>query len=254
MQFDNIPSQMVNQLEKEIRDAYPDGLTWQKTIPTFHPESAEEASDIFRRAADHGQKLFISGYGNNIDPVGQQFNDLLVIQTDRLNRIIAIEAKDFRVTVGAGYPLKEINRVIAKDKLWFGFGDTNYPGSSGGALAAGLTGSDGRQDVPLSRYLLSVEVVLPDGAVVKPGAITFKSVSGYDISRIFFNSWGTLGLVTELSFRVLPLSKKDGSGRITLRPTDRQRFIDELKGNTSLSDMCRKIKAEYDPGGIFPLL
>jgi glycolate oxidase len=244
---------MVNQLEKEIRGAYPDGLTWQKTVPTFHPESAEETADIFRRAAYYGQKLFISGYGNNIDPVGEQFNDLLVIQTDRLNRIMAIDAKDFHVTVGAGYPLKEINKVIAKDKLWFGLGDTNYPGSSGGALTAGLTGSDGTHDIPVSRYLLSIKAVLPDGAIVKPGALTFKSVSGYDISRIFFNSWGTLGLVMELSFRVLPLSKKDESGHITLRPTDRQRFIDQLKGNSALSEMYRKIKAEYDPDGIFPL-
>ena len=242
-----IEKQMIEKLENEIAEAFPEGLTRQKMIPTFHPESPEEAVDIFNRATSYNQKLFISGFGNNIDPIGSDFGELLVIKTDRLNSIVEVSAEDFHLTVGAGYPLKEINRIISEMGLYFPFGATNYPGSFGGAVAAGLTGFDGEQIVPISRNLLSVTAVLPDGSLVRPGAKTFKSVSGYDISRIFFNSWGTLGILFDLTFRVLPLSKKKEQPHIAPDHPNYRAFLNELQGENGLSAMCRKIKSEYDP-------
>jgi len=245
---------MDARLEHDIDSAYPEGLTFQKTIPTFHPESPDEAADIFARATSAKQKIFIAGFGNNIDPVGEPFADLLVVKSDRLNSIIDIGDRDFYITVGSGYPLKEINHVLAEHNLWFPFADTNYPGSFGGALAAGLSGSDGHHAVPLSRHLLSVTAVLPDSSIVTPGALTFKSVSGYDISRIFFNSWGTLGFLTQLSFRALPLSKKAESPQIKLTNPDKNAFAVDMSSDSPLSHLCRKIKAEFDPDTILPII
>jgi len=250
---------MINQLEKEIQEAFPDRLTWQKGLATFHAQSSEEASHIFQYAAQHKQKLFISGFGNNIEPTGEAFTDLLVIKTDRLNQMIKINRQDFYITVGAGYPRNEINHVLAAEKLWFPFGDTDYSGSFGGAIAVGLTGHDGNHCFPMSRLLLSVTAVLPDGSIVKPGALTFKSVSGYDISRLFFNSWGLLGVIIELSFRVLPISKKEDifsyrSAGITLLPPDRESFVQKWQADSSLARLCRKIKTEYDPLNLLPLV
>jgi FAD/FMN-containing dehydrogenase len=245
---------MIAQLENEIKEIYPNGLTWQKGIPTFHPESGEEAADIFRLAGKYGQRIYISGYNNNINPVGEPFADILVVKSDRLNSVVAVAPQDFYVTVGAGYPLMELNRSLRGHNLFFPFGDTEYPGSCGGALASGLAGSDGNHTVPLSRYLLSVTAVLPDGTIVKPGAVTFKSVSGYDISRIFYTSWGTLGIVIEMSFRVLPQSKRDEMPRLTLFRPDREAFVQEMRGESALARICRTIKAEYDPHDLLPIL
>ena len=243
---------MIENLEHKIRELYPDGLTWQKTVPTFHPETAEEAADIFGLARQYGQKLFIAGFSNNIDPVGDEFTGLLVVKSDRLNYLRSTVKEDFFVTVGAGYPLIEINHDIAGKGLWFPFGATNYPGSAGGALACGLAGHDGSHIVPLSRYLLSVTAVLPDASIVRPGAKTFKSVSGYDISRIFYNSWGRLGMVIEMTFRVLPLSKQKESPHLALLTPDHDGFVKTLKGQTPLSDICRKIKKEFDSDDLLP--
>jgi FAD/FMN-containing dehydrogenase len=245
---------MINELENEIREVYPEGLTWQKTIPTFHPESEEEAADVFRRAHNCGQKLFISGFSNIIEPVGDKFTDLLVIKADRLNYLREIAPQDFFITVGAGYPLLEINKAIADSNLWFPFSSTLYPGSFGGALASGLSGDDGSHPVPFSRYLLSILAVLPDGSIVKPGANTFKSVSGYDISRLFFNSWGALGMVVEMSLRVLPLSKQEESPRISLYPPDREGFVRQLQEDTPSAEFFRKIKDEFDPDLLLPVV
>lgn len=245
---------MIDQLENEIGTDYPYGLTWQKTIPTFHPESAEETADIFARATSHKQKLYISGFGNNIDPVGERFSSLLVIKADRLNQILEIGAQDHYVTVGAGYPVKEVNKELEAHELWFPFGDTNYPGSFGGAVAAGMMLERNAEKTPLSRYLLKVRAVLPDSSIVTPGALTFKSVSGYDISRLFYNSWGTIGMLVTMSFRVVPLSQKESFGHLVLLPVDRERFLRDLRGDSAESEIFRKIKAEYDPDNLLPLV
>lgn len=245
---------MVYQLENELRTACPDRLTWQKTIPTFHPESAADAADLFSRAARHGQKLFISGFGNNIDPVGKPFADYLVLKSDRLNEIDQVAAADFYVTVGAGYPVKEINKELAGHNLWFPFGATNYPGSFGGAVAAGVSGFDGTHLLPLSRFLLAVTAILPDSFIVRPGAATFKSVSGYDLARLFYNSWGQIGMLITMTFRVLPLSKKQEYHHLVLNAVDREDFLRRFQGTTPESALCRKIKAEYDPENHLPLV
>jgi FAD/FMN-containing dehydrogenase len=224
------------------------------SIPTVSPGKKPSPPSIRKRARRYGQKLYISGFNNNIDPVGDEFTDLLVIKADRLNTIIQVVPKDFYITVGAGYPLIQINQVIAEEGLWFPFGDTHYPGSSGGALASGQTGSDGSHLVPLSRHLLSITAVLPDGSVVRPGAKTFKSVSGLDISRIFFNSWGALGMIIELTYRVLPLSKQAESPHLSLLPPDREAFVRDSQGDTPLADLCRKIKEEFDPDLLLPVV
>ncbi|NMC45014.1 MAG: FAD-binding oxidoreductase, partial [candidate division Zixibacteria bacterium] len=220
-----------------------------------HPESAEEAADIVIQAGRYGQRLFISGFSNTIDPSGESFADLLVLKTDRLNAILDINRRDFHVTVGAGFPVTEINRPLAAEGLWFPFGDTQYPGSFGGALAAGLKGHDGVHVVPFSRHLLSITAVLADGSIVHPGSLTFKSVSGYDISRLFYNSWGYLGMVIELSFRVLPLSEKQPeSSPLTLIPPDHDAFVEQMSGREPSAELYRTIKNRFDSRGLLPLI
>jgi FAD/FMN-containing dehydrogenase len=150
--------------------------------------------------------------------------------------------------------MKELNHVINSDNLWFPFGRTNYPGSSGGALASGMKGNDGDHIIPLSRHLLSITAVLPDGSIVHPGSRTFKSVSGYDISKIFFNSWGLLGMIIELTFRVLPLSKRDEMPHMAPLPPDREAFRQSMRDDSSQGETCRKIKEEFDPDRLLPIV
>ena len=61
-----------------IKSEFPDDrLTYQKSVPTFHPQSAEDAAALFRLANKHHQKLFITGFGNSIDPQGEAFTDMV---------------------------------------------------------------------------------------------------------------------------------------------------------------------------------
>jgi len=99
----------VEEFVSIIKSEFPDDrLTYQKAIPTFHPESAEDASKLFKLANKYKQKIYITGFGNNIDPIGEPFDSMVSVRNDRLNELLELSAEDFYVRVGSGYPLLEL--------------------------------------------------------------------------------------------------------------------------------------------------
>ena len=164
---------------ERINSEFPvDRLTLQKGVTFFHPESAAEASRFFKLARRLGQKIFISGYGNNIDPSGTAFENMLVLKTDRLNSVVEVVERDLYITVGGGYPLNEINSKLKIHNLFVPHADLPYPGSAGGAVAINLAAELNGHDLPLKKYFIKAEVVLPTGEIITPGSVCFKSVSG----------------------------------------------------------------------------
>lgn len=240
-----------------IRSEFPDDrLTYQRRIPTFHPQSADEASRFFRLANTHGQKVFITGFGNNIDPRDEPFISMVMVRTDRLNRLLEINPNDLYVTAGAGYPLREINKTIPDKHLWLPHAELPYAGSVGGGIAAGLRAQFRGHEFPLKRYLLKAVIVTPEGDIIEPGSICFKSVSGYDVVKVFFNSWGLLGLIISASFRVMPDSAKADYADMCMLPMDRDSVVEPLDETDTSSDAvyCRKIRSKFDPNGVLPIV
>ena len=179
---------------KIILSEFPeDRLTYQKGLATFHPESGPEAAHLFALANKCRQELFITGFGNQIDPEGARFEKLMTVRTDRLNSMHKIVPEDFYIIVGSGFPLREINRELKEYELFLPHSDLPYVGSVGGALAIGLAAQHDKHSLPLSRYFIMAEIAAPDGNIIRPGSACFKSVSGYDIVKIFSASWGLLG-------------------------------------------------------------
>lgn len=247
----------LNKFLEYVRNEFPDDrLTYQKTIPTFHPESSVEASGFLKLANKYKQKVFITGFGNNIDPIGSPFDKMISIRTDRLNNIINISPKDFYITVGGGYPLREINLHLSEYKLWLPHGSLSYVGSVGGALAAGLTAKYEIHDLPLKKYFIKGEIVTPQGDIISPGSICFKSVSGYDIVKLFFGSWGLLGLIVSATFRVMPESGAEDYSSITMNGIDRSKLLDCLDENNNDIDAIysRKVKDKFDPNNVLPIV
>lgn len=245
--------EFVSIIESEFPD---DRLTYQKAVPTFHPECAEDAARFFKLANQHKQPVFITGFGNNIDPQGEPFTDMISIRTDRLNKLIALVPDDFYVTAGSGYPLKEINIHLAEQNLWLPHSSLPYVGSVGGSIAAGLSSDFDSHDFPLKKYLIQAEIVTPEGEIVKPGSVCFKSVSGYDIVKIFAGSWGLLGLIVSATFRVMPVSASEEYAAMKLKAVDRKPLIETLDEKCTDTDAVysRKIKARFDPNSILPII
>ena len=231
-------------------------LTYQKGLPTFHPESAEEAAALFRLANKNHQPLYITGFGNHIDPVGSKFEEFLIVRTDRLNTLLKIVPEDFYIVVGGGYPLKEINIHLNEHNLFLPHACLPFVGSVGGALAVALAAQWDKHPLPISRYLIMGEIVTPEGEIIKPGSVCFKSVSGFDIVKVFSPSWGLLGLIVSATLRVLPVSVREEYDNITMLPVEYKKFASlytDPGGNIS-TQYSLKIKNKFDPNNILPLV
>jgi FAD/FMN-containing dehydrogenase len=242
---------------KIIENEFPeDRLTYQKGIPTFHPETSEEASQLFKLANKNKQKTFVTGFGNNIDPIGEKFGDLISIRTDRLNQFLNVVPEDFYIVVGSGYPLREINLNLKRTELYLPHSALPYVGSVGGALAVGLSGELHGHEVPIKKYFIQAEIVTPQGEIIKPGSTCFKSVSGYDIVKIFSGSWGLLGLITTATFRVMPLIGADDFAPMKQNEITRDGLLFSLENSENSADAgySKKIKAKFDPENILPVI
>ncbi|MBU0985161.1 MAG: FAD-binding protein [candidate division Zixibacteria bacterium] len=240
-----------------LRSEFPDDrVTFQKGIATFHPENAGEAAAYFKLANKHGQKSFITGFGNNLDPEGELFHPLVAIRTDRLNQLLDVALQDFYVKVGAGFPLREINLDIAPDNLYLPHSALPYVGSVGGAIAVNLAADVNHYDLQIKKYLIRAEIVTPEGEIITPGSACFKSVSGLDVVKIFAPSWGLLGLVVNATFRVLPLTAREEFDNMRMQEVDRAHFLSGIvETNTDVdAEYSRKIKARFDPNGVLPIV
>ncbi len=240
-----------------VKSEFPDDrMTWQKAVPTFHPQTADDAARFFKLANRLQQKIFITGFGNNIDPQGEPFINMVSVRTDRLNKFLKVLPEDFYVTVGAGYPLREINKHLAEDKLWMPHSALSYVGSVGGSIAGGLNTDLDGHDLPLKKYFIQAEIVTPEGEIITPGSACFKSVSGYDIVKIFSGSWGLLGLVVSATFRIMPETAAEEFSSMKLKPFDRKNFLEGLREDNPDADAhySRKVKAKFDPNDILPIV
>jgi hypothetical protein len=119
-------------------------------------------------------------------------------------------------------------------------------------LCADLNG----HDLPIKKYLIQAEIVTPEGEIITPGSVCFKSVSGYDIVKIFAPSWGLLGLVVSVAFRVMPLTAADEFASMRMHEVSRKHFLDGLDESNEETDAVysRKIKAKFDPRSILPIV
>jgi FAD/FMN-containing dehydrogenase len=247
----------TKQFLKKLSDSFPDDrITSQKKVPTFHPESAVEAAQLFELANEYGHRLFIAGFGNNIIPVGAKFASVLAVQSDRLNRMIEIITQDYYFRVGAGYPLKEINEQLKEQGLFFPHADLPYVGSVGGALAVGLAARQDKHLLPIGRYFIQAEIVTPEGNIIRPGSACFKSVSGFDIVKIYSPSWGILGMIMTATFRALPLTMKNEFENLIMQPIEYEKFADVYSnpGDNQSAIYSKKIKDKFDPNGVLPLM
>ncbi len=246
-------SEIIQTLKQDFPD---DRFTLQKGIITFHPESGEEAALFFKQINNYKQAVYITGFGNNINPVGQPFENIISVKSDRLNKIIEIKPDDFYITVGAGYPLKEINNNLSGHDLWLPHSDLPYVGSVGGAVASGLNSDYESHDLPLKKYLIQAEVVTPEGEIIVPGSTCFKSVSGYDVVKIFYGSWGLLGMIISATFRVMPQSGRVDYGSIKMKKISRTNLLKALDNSNQEADAVysRKIKAKLDSNNILPII
>lgn len=188
------------------------------------PRSTEEVAALLERAGRSGLGVAPAGAGTWLrggDPPGEV--DLLV-SVGEMDRILHYEPMDLTLTAGAGCRLEALERATGTHGQWF---PVDPPGAPGGTLGATVaTGSDGTLR---SRYggirdmVLGLTVVTGRGETLRLGGNVVKNVAGFDLCRLMVGSWGTLGILTEVTVRLYP--RPEVRRRLSLRSD-----IDDLLG------------------------
>ena len=169
------------------------------------PRTVDELSKVMAFSCENGWRVLTMGQGSKLSWGGLAEGIDLVVSTAQLNRVVEHAVGDFTVTVEPGLKVADLQRQLEKQGQFLAvdpaFGES---ASLGGIVATADTGSLRQRYGGLRDALIGVQFVRYDGEVAKAGGRVVKNVAGYDLMKLMTGSYGSLGILSELTFRLYP--------------------------------------------------
>lgn len=181
-------------------------IWWHMPDVVVLPTTTEQISCILKLANDNLIPVTPRGGGTNASGGSIPIKGGIVLCLTRMNRILEINKGNLTATVEAGVVLQDFNLALAKESLFYPPDPQSFLGCTlGGMVAENAGGPYGVKYGVTKQYLLGLEVVLATGEVVKLGGVTVKNRTGYELLMLFAGSEGTLGVITQITVRLLPV-------------------------------------------------
>lgn len=180
-----------------------------KNVVVVKPSSVEEVSKIVSYANKYGIPIVVRGGGTGLSGGAVPIKPSIVISMERLNRILEVDTKNLTITCEAGVTLRELIEAAEKVGLSFPPHPGDESATVGGMISTNAGGVRAVKYGVMRNYVLGLEVVLPNGEILKLGGKVIKNVSGYNPMHLIIGSEGTLCIVTKAIIRILPKSKKN---------------------------------------------
>jgi glycolate oxidase len=194
--------------------------------------SREQVAALMKLANAHRFPVTPRGAGTALTGSAVPMKGGLVMDLSRMNRILKISIEDRLVVTEPGVIFDELNKALAPHGFFFPPNPASGKVSTlGGNIATNAGGVKGAKYGTTRDYVLDLEVVLPDGSVLHTGSRTMKNVSGYDLTRLFVGSEGTLGVVTEITLKINPLPRATTTCTAT--------FASLVEAGQAVSDIMR---------------
>ncbi|RST85251.1 glycolate oxidase subunit GlcE [Aquibium carbonis] len=186
-------------------------------MTTFTPTTSAEMLEAVRWAAGEGEPIEVVGHGSKRG-IGRPVQTEHVIDCSGLAGVTLYEPEELVLSARAGTPVAEIERLLAEKNQEFAFEPMDYGpllggepgrGTIGGLLAANLAGPRRLKAGAARDHILGIQAVSGRGEAFKSGGRVVKNVTGYDLSKVMAGSWGTLAVLTDVTFKVLPRSETE---------------------------------------------
>ena len=212
-------------------------LSWENLTPTqqhniqqgidgkshpsciVYPHSQGELAALIAGANQNKWRVLVQGSGSKINWGGLAKNIDIVVSTERINQLIEHAVGDLTVTVEAGMTFAHLQDILAKSGQTLAL-DPAAPESAtiGGIVATADTGSLRQRYGGVRDQLLGITFIRADGQIAKAGGRVVKNVAGYDLMKLFTGAYGTLGIISQVTFRVYPIPESSGTVILTGKP------------------------------------